>query len=242
MVEGNANRNYNLGVDRLGETKRSNQFSESLNFAKFNREGGQVVNEQVTIDGVPHLQPVNAITKEPVGNPKPIGGKKGMPAESAGKVAMAVNAKKYVKQLESMMINPDGSINKGLIFKMSVPGGGIDEGRIALSLFGDAVDARIRAATGAAVSKEDWELYKRIYMPTVMDLTAGPEQVKQKLGRFTEFIDSYLSTLDPESIYQGGKQQTLPKDAVSQLSEGEITTFGNGQEWTLKGGEPVRVK
>lgn len=34
---------------------------------------------------------------------------------------------------------------------------------------------------------------------------------------------------------------TLPAAALAQLSEGEVTTFANGQSWTLRNGTPVRV-
>ena len=36
--------------------------------------------------------------------------------------------------------------------------------------------------------------------------------------------------------------QSIPPEAVSQLSEGAATTFGNGQVWTLRGGQPERVQ
>lgn len=32
-----------------------------------------------------------------------------------------------------------------------------------------------------------------------------------------------------------------PKEALSSLKEGVVTTFGNGQKWTLKGGKPTQV-
>lgn len=34
----------------------------------------------------------------------------------------------------------------------------------------------------------------------------------------------------------------LPQSAAAQLQEGQVMTFGNGQQWTLQGGKPVRVK
>lgn len=43
-----------------------------------------------------------------------------------------------------------------------------------------------------------------------------------------------------EKFLTGG--DTLPPEAVSKLKEGVITTFGNGQDWTLQGGQPKRVK
>ncbi len=36
--------------------------------------------------------------------------------------------------------------------------------------------------------------------------------------------------------------ETLPPQAASSLKEGAITTFGNGQKWTLRNGKPVRVQ
>lgn len=35
---------------------------------------------------------------------------------------------------------------------------------------------------------------------------------------------------------------TLPPQAVAHLSEGQHTTFANGQTWTLQGGKPVKVQ
>jgi len=37
-------------------------------------------------------------------------------------------------------------------------------------------------------------------------------------------------------------QTTLPPQAVKQLKQGQVTTFKNGQVWTLQKGKPVRVK
>lgn len=35
---------------------------------------------------------------------------------------------------------------------------------------------------------------------------------------------------------------TLPPEAVRALKEGQVTTFRNGQRWTLRGGQPVQVQ
>jgi hypothetical protein len=39
-----------------------------------------------------------------------------------------------------------------------------------------------------------------------------------------------------------GANITLPPAALSQLKEGQVTTFTNGQAWTIKNGAPVQVK
>jgi hypothetical protein len=44
------------------------------------------------------------------------------------------------------------------------------------------------------------------------------------------------------SSSQSVPQTELPAAAKARLAEGQITTFNNGQQWTLKNGKPVRVK
>ena len=40
---------------------------------------------------------------------------------------------------------------------------------------------------------------------------------------------------------QTSSQTTLPQEAISKLKEGQVTTFGNGQKWTLENGQPVQI-
>lgn len=39
-----------------------------------------------------------------------------------------------------------------------------------------------------------------------------------------------------------GDPLALPQEAIQQLKEGVVTTFGNGQKWTLEGGKPKKVE
>ena len=45
---------------------------------------------------------------------------------------------------------------------------------------------------------------------------------------------------NPTAPVTPGEAQ-LPARAIAQLREGEITEFSNGQRWTLRNGQPVRV-
>jgi hypothetical protein len=47
-----------------------------------------------------------------------------------------------------------------------------------------------------------------------------------------------VSTPSSQSV----PQTELPAAAKARLAEGQITTFNNGQQWTLKNGKPVRIK
>lgn len=46
----------------------------------------------------------------------------------------------------------------------------------------------------------------------------------------------------PGQQAQSQQTQIPPPAALRQLSEGKVTTFNNGQRWTLKDGQPVRVQ
>jgi hypothetical protein len=73
-------------------------------------------------------------------------------------------------------------------------------------------------------------------------------------GQLSSLRDQYVQTgvgtpeqfnarLSPEAQKQLNKSSGgLPPEAVSMLKEGQETTFGNGQVWTRRNGEPVRVR
>jgi len=45
-----------------------------------------------------------------------------------------------------------------------------------------------------------------------------------------------------EGAAKSGGGETLPPQAVARLQEGHETTFANGQTWTLRNGQPVKVR
>jgi hypothetical protein len=46
----------------------------------------------------------------------------------------------------------------------------------------------------------------------------------------------------PKGKTSGARAQSeMPPEAVQALQEGHVTTFGNGQQWTLQNGQPVQV-
>lgn len=191
--------------------------------------------------------------------PLPTAPPKGLPGETAGKVALVVRGAELVDQLEQMLI-PGGQVNSKLIMAANTPGGGVGQGRMIRQVFLDAVDARIRAATGAAIGKDEVPMYASMYLPNMRDLMLDPsgQTVRNKLKRLRSFMTDYLIVLDPSGDMrkrlrpEGGtapasqpattKTGGLPPGAMMKLKEGVETTFGNGQTWTLKNGVPVRVR
>jgi hypothetical protein len=65
----------------------------------------------------------------------------------------------------------------------------------------------------------------------------APEQTRQQT------LDRILGTKSDATRGSGSGQQaaTIPEQARAQLKEGQVTTFGNGQKWTLKNGQPAQV-
>lgn len=76
---------------------------------------------------------------------------------------------------------------------------------------------------------------------TVKDVT-DLERSKKK-GLFSESVSPESAKEFAEKILKGRQQAGggIPEEARSKLQEGHVTTFANGQKWTLKNGQPERV-
>jgi hypothetical protein len=169
--------------------------------------------------------PVDRTGKE-VGKRTVIEPLKGQSAEASAKIALAYNGIQYTKQLKSMFVNPDGTINQKMILSANAPMGGIGEGRTAKAVFLDALDARARAATGAAMPESEIKNYTAMYFPSILDLQ-NPGTIIDKMKRLDSFMTDYLGTLDPTGAIRRNLIKT-PEDVrfaleVGLLSEAEAT-------------------
>ena len=113
----------------------------------------------------------------------------------------------------------------------------------------DWVRAKLRKESGAVIAKEEMAAEIATYFPQPGD---SPEVIDQKarsrqiaIGAMVDAAGPAMGVTSPRGDFQqqsafGGGD--LPKSARMALKEGQVTTFGNGQAWTLKDGKPVRVK
>lgn len=126
----------------------------------------------------------------------------------------------------------------------------------ARAALADLASMVVNDRSGAAVSVAEFPRLK----PFIPEPTDTPETIKKKLTKMEAEIRDILTdqytTYGPKAGYrslsaiddvlkpkEGAKAaQTLPPQAAASLKEGAQTTFGNGQVWTLQGGNPVRVK
>lgn len=63
---------------------------------------------------------------------------------------------------------------------------------------------------------------------------------ESKLDRIRDANAQLLGGARPSA--PSAPQTALPPEAAKQLKQGEVTTFKNGQSWTIRDGKPVRVK
>lgn len=102
--------------------------------------------------------------------------------------------------------------------------------------------AQLKAASSPAQLAGVIANYKRLMAGQLI----GLEKQYQAGTRMNNFRDKYLTPearkeLDGMSTAERS-HVTLPPEAQKMLKEGQVTTFGNGQKWTLKNGKPERVQ
>jgi hypothetical protein len=131
----------------------------------------------------------------------------------------------------------------------------------------DILDAALTLGTGAAYTKEQLNNYRDTYFPRYTD---KPEQIQAKGKKLVSLLraaqikagrsapPALQEAIDvAEAQMAGAKTATqpaarapasapaaagLPAQARAQIKADHITTFANGQRWTLRNGQPVQVK
>ena len=247
----------------LEETIKSNERKFNFEKLKFEFTKSKPVWKTRTVDGVEWEYPYTQ-----TGEPFPLapirkGGKKAMSAETAGKFQMAKTGVTALNAVRSGLFTKSKAgkevLNKKTFrdFTLRTPW---SVGRTLRQNMDDALETKLRIESGAAVPDQEVVRMNKRLLPSVFDNEAG---IKNKLNRLKSFLDGTVETLDPNKIYgnnvemftdesgqkfvvvpkngQAGKVE-LPDTAKSQLQEGQNTTFGNGQVWTLQNGQPVKVE
>ena len=129
-------------------------------------------------------------------------------AEQAGKLEMLNQAVTDIDKAVNL-ITPGGQIDRTVLFQMQAPGGGLGKGRAARSLFRNAMNAKLRAETGAQANPSELDDMEKRFMPSPLDLTS-PGLVEQKIQRLREFMEGTLNvaTLPPSLRDRVEKRRT----------------------------------
>jgi len=101
----------------------------------------------------------------------------------------------------------------------------------AVKGLGRGLDLRETSVELRALKDDEAQLLK------ILESTYGSERatILSKLDQLRKDRVKLMGGVAPVS-------QQLPAQVLSQLKEGVVTTFANGQQWTLQGGQPKQVK
>lgn len=175
--------------------------------------------QTIQTPGGPRLQTFNPRTGSMVadlGIPKP----DNVAPEVAGRISGLVQAQQIAGQIRGQFIKPDGSVDKQLVMTSfaNLPK---SKGREIRNDIGIAVDAVLRARTGAGVNVTEMKQVVDQFLPSPLD---SDEQIASKLDRLDQFVSGTLdiATLPPairKRIETNVKKQIKESPAVIDFSE-----------------------
>ena len=108
------------------------------------------------------------------------------------------------------------------------------------------INALLRRESGAAIASSEYDNARRQYIPLIGD---SPEVLKTKQNNRNMVSARLMAAGDRELMPNEPKNttvtaETLPYDdpVLSDLKEGAVSTFDDGQQWTLENGKAKRIK
>lgn len=220
-----------LGAGRMGEQMRHNKQLESasdrnykLRLDQFKREGEQFV--PIVQKGPGGVETTTFRPK--FGKPPTLTTqtKKSKGSESAGKVATVKAALQNFPYLKKSYIGEGGKVNRDIVLKSNAPFGGIGEGRKVRAQYLEALDAKIRAMTGAAINEQEIPYYDQQFFPSVLDNDAT---IKDKLFRMERFLNGYIEEMAPGENVDPKNMVTTPQGKQFKIKK--IKTIKNRQEY-----------
>ena len=108
------------------------------------------------------------------------------------------------------------------------------------------INALLRRESGAAIASSEYDNARRQYIPLIGD---SPEVLKTKQNNRNMVSARLMAAGGRELMPNEPKNttvtaETLPYDDpfLSDLKEGAVSTFDDGQQWTLENGKAKRIK
>jgi hypothetical protein len=134
-----------------------------------------------------------------------------MSAGDAAKTQMLQQGISDVDAFAGMLIRPNGAIDRELLVTMTgkVPG---TAGRMAYSKVFNAIEARLRAESGAAVPDTEVKRMADRFVPSPFDNDAT---IRDKVQRLREFLAGALNKVDPSGRFNRRGQMSGDVSAMS---------------------------
>lgn len=139
------------------------------------------------------LQPVGVI-----GTPK----EDKVSPEQGGRISGLMQAQQLGGQVRTALVAPNGQINRQNVLNMQgalgVKGVPFSEGRKLRQQMETAIDAVVRARTGAAMTKDEMTSTLEQFMPSPAD---SDDTIIDKMNRFDQFVSGALDVITlPENV------------------------------------------
>ena len=150
--------------------------------------------------------------------PIPGGGKDRQSPEAAAKTELLEQGVKDVKRFKDMVLDKGGNVDTTLLFNMGI-GTPWSKGRLAYSLIYNAVEAKLRAESGAAVPEPEVVRMAKRFVPSYFD---NAETIKSKVTRLEDWLSATAERIDPTGAY--GKKVNTVKE-VDYSSDPEYQQY-----------------
>lgn len=174
--------------ERAAETARHNKIIESLT-VESNRIKEQLGGGSKPPSGYRWKQGQEGVLEPIPGGPATV-----LSPEQAAKTELLANGIKDVQRYRDLVFK-DGKPDRGIIVGMSTPGmAGVPgtSSRLAYSYIYNAVEAKLRAESGAAVPESEVQRVAKRFVPSPLD---NDETIKSKVDRLEEFLGGSLGRI-----------------------------------------------
>lgn len=199
---------------------------------QFAREGKEVEWQTIIRGGNTYYLPINKWTHKPVPGVDPIlkERKKALTADAAGKLQMAQDGRLDIQKFREYILpeGPDGPVDYVGVFNawMGTPW---TKGRESKPLLLNAMEAKVRIESGAAVPDQEVRRMGQRFSPSVFDT---PDAIKDKMLRLERFLAGTVEKLDPNTRYPVG----------TEFFEGTDKVTGETVKYAVVPGDPANYK
>jgi hypothetical protein len=133
-------------------------------------------------------------------------------AESAGKVALIKQGEQDINRFKNLITNSDGSFNRRKLASMDVPFS-LAGGRQENSTLFNAINARLRLESGAAVPEAEVKRALKTFAPGAFD---SNDTINSKINRMNEFFATAKEEIGQGRGATPTQQATNGQSAMSQ--------------------------
>ena len=172
---------------------------------------------------------------------------KGVSGEAAGRVAAAEEAVTSIQSIEKAIFDEDGDLRYSVLAGARAPifGGPMpfaEEGRRVYTDMYQAVDAWLRATTGAAAPEQEIQRYLDAYMPGPFDTATSAKHKLTKLRALVTGVSKAVKPNAPSAAPSPAPAQSAPPQDPGAAPDGTVVQMPDGSQQIKRNGQWVPVQ